>query len=173
MTRSASVAGAVRSSGVLYVHSAPLAVVPHVEWAIARILGSPVRLTWAVQPVDRTTRRAEFGWSGRPGTAAEFVAALRTWPMLRFEVTEEASPGCDGERYMYVPGRGTFRAAMSVSGELVLTEGQLRSVLATTRGAEAFAHAMDQLLGTAWDTELEPYRHAGEGAPATWVTQVS
>ena len=28
--------------GVVYVHSAPLAVVPHVEWAIARVLGSRV-----------------------------------------------------------------------------------------------------------------------------------
>ena len=30
--------------GVVYVHSTPLAVCPHVEWAIARVLGSPVRL---------------------------------------------------------------------------------------------------------------------------------
>ena len=34
-------------------------------------------------------------------------------------------------------------------------------------------HALAGLLGTAWDTELEPYRHAGEGAPATRLTQVS
>ena len=160
------------SRGVLYVHSAPLAVVPHVEWAVARVLGSPVRLQWSVQPVDQT-RRTECNWSGRPGTAAEFVTALRSWPMLRFEVTEEPSPGYDGERYMYVPGRGVFRAAMSVTGGLMLTEDQVRSVLATTRGAEAMAHALDRLLGTAWDDELEPYRRAGEGAPATRLTQVS
>ena len=38
--------------GVVYVHSAPLAVCPHVEWAIARVLASPVRLQWSAQPAD-------------------------------------------------------------------------------------------------------------------------
>lgn len=164
------------SRGVLYVHSAPLAVIPHVEWAVARVLGSPVRLQWAKQPADRgsgRTYRTEFSWTGRPGTAAEFVTALRSWPMLRFEVTEEPSPGHDGERYMYVPGRGVFRAAMSVTGDLMLTEDQVRSVLATVRGADAIVHALERLLGTAWDEELEPYRQAGEGAPAVRLTQVS
>jgi hypothetical protein len=93
--------------------------------------------------------------------------------MLRFEVTEEPSPGCEGERFMHVPGRGMFRATVGVSGDLMLTEDQVRSVMATARSGEAITHALDRLLGTAWDAELEPYRHAGEGAPATWLTQVS
>jgi len=93
--------------------------------------------------------------------------------MLRFEVTEEPNAGCDGERYMYVPGRGVFRAAMSVTGDLLVTEDQVRSLLATARGADAMAHALEGLLGAAWDMELEPYRHAGDGAPATRLTQVS
>jgi uncharacterized protein DUF3145 len=164
---------AVLSRGVVYVHSAPLAVVAHVEWAIARVLSSPVRLQWSPQPADPLTRRAECSWSGRPGTGAEFAAALRGWPMLRFEVTEEPSPGFDGERFMHVPGRGLFRAATSVTGDIMITEDQVRNILETTRGGEAVAHALDTLLGSAWDRELEPYRHAGDGAPATWLTQVS
>jgi hypothetical protein len=155
------------------VHSAPLAVVPHVEWAIARVLGTPVRLEWSAQPADPNTRRAECNWSGQPGTGAEFATALRCWPMLRFEVTEEPSPGYDGERFMHVPGRGVFRAAVGVSGDLMITEDQVRSVLASARGSEAISHALDRLLGTAWDAELEPYRYAGEGAPATRLNQVS
>jgi hypothetical protein len=55
----------------------------------------------------------------------------------------------------------------------MITEDQVRSVLATARGSEAIEHALDRLLGSAWDRELEPFRHAGEGAPATWLTQVS
>jgi hypothetical protein len=158
--------------GVVYVHSAPLAVVPHVEWAIARVLSSPVRLEWSPQPADPTTRRAECSWSGRPGTGAEFVAALRGWPMLRFEVTEEPSQGYDGERFMHVPGRGLFRANVGVTGDLMVSEDQIRGVMAISRGSEAIGHALGRLLGTAWDAELEPYRHAGDGAPATWLTQV-
>jgi hypothetical protein len=163
----------VPSRGVVYVHSAPLAVVPHVEWAIARVLGSPVRLEWSPQPVDPTTRRTECSWAGKPGTGAEFAAALRGWPMLRFEVTEEPSPGYDGERFMHVPGRGLFRAVTGVSGDLMITEDQVRSVLASARGGETIAHALHRLVGSAWDAELEPFRHAGEGAPETWLTQVS
>ncbi len=164
--------------GVLYVHSAPRVVLPHVEWAVARVLGSPARLRWSAQPVDGS-RRTEFSWTGRPGTAAEFATALRAWPMLRFEVTEEASPGCDGERYMCVPGLGVFRATTSAAGDLTVMEGRLRGALARVVAgpAAAMAHALrealDDLLGTAWDTDLEPYRHAGEGAPVVRLTQVS
>lgn len=163
----------MQTRGVVYVHSVPLAVVAHVEWAIARVLSSPVRLEWSAQPADPGTRRAEVSWTGRPGTGAEFAAALRGWPMLRFEVTEEPSPGYDGERFMHVPGRGMFRAAVGVSGDLMITEHQVRTVLAEARTSDAMTHALDRLLGTAWDAELEPYRQAGDGAPGTWLTQVS
>ena len=85
----------------------------------------------------------------------------------------------DGERYMYVPGLGVFRATASASGDLTVTEGRLRSVLSRVMGGptaamgHALRDALDDLLGTAWDTDLEPYRHAGEGAPVVRLTQVS
>ena len=158
--------------GVVYVHSAPPAVAPHVEWAIARVLGAPARLEWTAQPADPGTRRAECTWSGGPGTGAEFAAALCGWPMLRFEVTEEPSPGFDGERFMHVPGRGMFRAGTSANGDIILSEDMLRAVMATARSAESLAPALERALGSAWDAELEPYRYAGEGAPATWLTRV-
>src|SRR5262249_13707155 len=107
----------VPTRGVVYVHSTPLAVCPHVEWAIARVLCTPVRLEWSAQPVEPSARRAEYVWSGRPGTGGEIAAALRQWSMLRFEVTEEPSPGVDGERFMHVPGRGLFRASTSANGD--------------------------------------------------------
>ena len=66
-------------------------------------------LSWAEQPAAHGSFRAEVAWTGSPGTAARLVAALRAWPMLRFEVTEEASHGNDGERMSYVPGQGVFR----------------------------------------------------------------
>ena len=159
--------------GVVYVHSTPLAVCPHVEWAIARVLVAPVNLKWTGQPVDPGARRAECGWTGRPGTGAELAAALRQWPMIRFEVTEEPSPGVDGERFMHVPGRGLFRASVGAAGDIQLGEDRLRSIMGSARAApEALAHALEKALGTAWDAELEPYRHAGDGAPVTLLTRV-
>lgn len=162
----------VASRGVVYVHSCPAAVCPHVEWAISSVLGTRVALSWTAQPAAAGALRAECVWSGRSGTAAQLAGALRAWPMLRFEVTEEPSPGCDGERIAYVPGRGIFRSSISANGDLIVLEDQLRALRATAHTAEDFQHALDRLLGVAWDAELEQYRHAGDGAPVTWLHQV-
>lgn len=158
--------------GVVYVHSTPLAVCAHVEWAIARVLAAPVNLRWTTQPADPGAQRAECTWTGRPGTGAQLAAALRQWPMIRFEVTEEPSAGYDGERYMFVPARGLFRGTMGASGDIQLGEDRLRAIMVGARAPEALAHALDKALGTAWDAELEPYRYAGDGAPVTLLTQV-
>ena len=84
------------------------------------------------------------------------------------------SPGYDDERFMHVPGRGMFRAAMSVNGDIMLTEDRVRSVIDSVHGTpQSLAHALERVLGTGWDADLEPYRHAGEGATATLLTQVS
>lgn len=158
--------------GVVYVHSCPAAVCPHAEWAISAVLGTPATLHWVAQPAAPETLRAECSWRGAAGTAGRIASALRTWPMLRFEVTEDPSPGCDGERILHVPGRGLHRAATSANGDLVVGEQQLRAVLAECGSAEDYAHAIDALIGSAWDGELEPYRHAGDGAPVAWLHQV-
>jgi len=162
----------VPTRGVVYVHSSPLAVCPHVEWAIARVVGVPVSLDWSHQPLEPSARRAECSWGGAPGTGAKIAAALRQWPMIRFEVTEDPSHGVDGERFMHVPGRGLFRATTSANGDIVVGEARLRALLASASGPESLAHALHNELGTAWDTELEPYRHAGEGAPVSYLPMV-
>ena len=159
--------------GVVYVHSTPLAVCQHVEWAIARVLTAPVNLHWTAQPVDPGARRSECSWTGRPGTGAELAAALRQWPMIRFEVTEEPSPGVDGERFMHVPGRGLFRGTMGASGDIQIGEDRLRRHHGVRpRLRRPLSHALEKALGTAWDAELEPYRYAGDGAPVTLLTRV-
>ena len=159
------------SSGVLYVHSCPPALVPHVEWAVASELGVRASLRWADQPAAPGTLRAECSWRGRAGTAGALAAALRGWQVLRYEVTEQASPGCDGERWSVTPSLGVFRSAMSANGDLLVGEDRLRSLLASAAGPQ-LAHGIDQLLGAAWDEELEPYRLAGEGATVHWLHQV-
>ncbi len=158
--------------GVIYVHSAPAAVCPHVEWAVARVLGVPVRTEWTPQPAERSTFRTECQWSGKVGTAGELANALRSWGMLRFEVTEEPSPGVDGERIVHVPGLGVHRSTMSANGDILLSEDRIRALLATATGPDAVAHGLEKLLGDVWDDELEPYRHAGDGAPAAFLHQV-
>lgn len=161
----------LQTGGVLYVHSCPPALCPHVEWAVAAELGVRVSLPWSAQPASPGLLRAESGWRGRPGTAGRLAAALRGWTVLRYEVTEEASPGLDGERYAVTPTLGVFRATMSANGDVLVGEDRLRALLATATGPQ-LAQGLDGLLGSAWDAELEPFREAGEGAPVTWLHQV-
>ncbi|HSV67526.1 MAG TPA: DUF3145 domain-containing protein [Mycobacteriales bacterium] len=158
--------------GVVYVHSCPPAVCPHAEWAVSSVLGIRVALSWTAQPAAPGQLRAECAWTGKAGTGARIAAALRSWSMLRYEVTEEPSPGCDGERIAYLPGLGIFRSAVSANGDLVVGEEQVRALLATARGAEDYAHTLDRLLGAPWDAELEPFRQAGDGAPVIMLRQL-
>ena len=159
------------TAGVLYIHSCSPALCPHVEWAVAAELGTRARLTWVDQPCAPGQLRAEIGWRGRSGTAGRLAAALRGWSALRFEVTEDASPGQDGERYAVTPTLGVFRATTGVTGDLLVGEDRLRALLATAQGPQ-LAIGLDALLGSAWDEELEPFREAGEGAAVTWLHQV-
>ena len=158
--------------GVVYVHSSPSAVCPHVEWAISGTLGDRVDLEWTAQPAAPGQLRAECDWRGPVGTASKLVGALHAWPMLRFEVTEDPSPGVDGVRYCYVPGLGMWQANTSANGDVVVGEDQLRSLVAANRAGDQLAHKLDELLGSTWDEALEPFRRAGDGAPVTWLHRV-
>lgn len=158
--------------GVVYVHSCPAAVCPHVEWAISGVLNIRVNLTWTDQPAAPGTLRAECSWTGEAGTAAKIASALRSWSLLRFEVTEDASEGVDGERISYVPDRGVFRTAISANGDVVVTEQRLRRLLATSATTDDFERGLNELLGAAWDADLEAFRHAGDGAQIRWLHQV-
>ncbi len=160
------------TQGVVFVHACPKALTQHVEWALERVVGSRVSLSWAEQPAAHGAYRAEVAWTGAPGNRAKLVAALKQWPMLRFEVTEEASHGTDGERMSYVPGYGVHRSSVSANGDLIVNEQQLRHLAATATSVEAFRHGVDDLLGAAWDADLEAYRYAGDGTQVTWLHQV-
>ncbi|MGQ0483500.1 MAG: DUF3145 domain-containing protein [Pseudonocardia sp.] len=155
--------------GVIYVHSSPAAVCPHVEWALSGVLGTRVTLNWSAQPAASGQLRAECPWTGPSGGAGAIAGALRAWPVIRFEVTEEPGPGVDGQRFCYAPSLGLWCGRTSANGDIVIGEDQLRSVMA---GRGQMRGRLHQLLGTAWDEDLEPYRCGGDGAPATLLHQV-
>jgi Protein of unknown function (DUF3145) len=180
--------------GVLQIHSAPPALSPHIEWAVAGIFGVPVALHWIEQPAAPGSVRTELDWQGRPGTAGEIASALASWNLLRFEVTEEASQGCDPVRYSCTPALGMFSASLSANGDVMISENRLRAVLtlaASGAGGEEHGDRLGDirelhgprhpalggsleaelalLLGDAWDAELEPFRHASAGAPVRWL----
>jgi len=156
--------------GVLQVHSAPPALCPHIEWAVAGTVGATVSMPWVSQPAAPGCVRAELTWQGRPGTAGAITSALAGWNRLRFEVTEAASPGCDGVRYSYTPDLGIFSAVTGGNGDILVPENRLRAALTIAAvGTSVLDAELERLLGTAWDNELEPFRRASDGAPVRWL----
>ena len=183
--------------GVLHVHCAPPALCPHIEWAVAGVLGVPVSLHWVDQPASPGSLRAELLWQGKPGAAGAITSALASWNLVRFEVTEDASPGCDAVRYSHTPVLGTFSATVAANGDIMISENRLRAAMALAASARSgnsdkpgtselgslrdrhgprhpalggsLEAELGLLLGEPWDDELEPFRRAGDGAPVRWL----
>jgi hypothetical protein len=174
---------------VLQVHSAPPALCPHIEWAVAGVLGMAIDLPWVAQPVSPGMLRAELDWQAAPGTAGAITSGLAGWNRLRFEVTEEASAGNEPVRYSYTPDLGLFSAITMANGDIVIPESRLRAAMTVAAAAASgvvarprlgapgttpdrlrpLADELSRLLGEPWDDELEPFRRAGDGAPVRWL----
>ena len=159
--------------GVVYVHDAGKAFCKPIEWTLSEVLGYEALLHWIPQPITPGRMRAEISWVGLAGTGNRLVQALQQIPELRFEVTEEPSIGCEGERFAFTPALGVFRAHMSVHGDVLVTEQRIRNVLEATDDPVIMRNAFGLMLGIAWDRELEPFRVAGEGTPVRWLHQVA
>lgn len=159
--------------GVLFVHSAPRALCPHVEWAAGGVLGLRVAMDWIPQPVTPGMFRGELSWQAPVGTGAKLASALRGWNHLRYEVTEEPAPGVDGGRWSHTPELGIFHAVTDVHGNVLVPEDRIRAALDAGRhDPSVLREELDLALGQAWDDELEPFRYAGEGAPVRWLHRV-
>lgn len=159
--------------GVLYIHSAPSALCPHVEWAAANVLNGRIDLQWNPQPAESGTYRAEWSWYAPAGTAAALASAMRGWDALRFEATEQPTASTEGARYACTPTLGIFHSVIGVHGDVMIPEDRIKAFrVKAALGETTMEAALDALLGVAWDRELEPFRHAGDGAPVRWLHQV-
>jgi hypothetical protein len=159
--------------GVVYIHSAPRALCPHVEWAAGRALGHAVNFDWRPQPVLAGAQRTEYYWEGPRGMGAALASALRGWEHLRYEVTEDAGLGTDGGRWMHTPELGIFYAQTDTAGNMVIPEDRIRAAMESA-GSDAFElhRELRIALGQSWDDELEAFRHASEDSPVVWLHKV-
>ena len=162
-----------QSRGVIYVHSAPRALCPHLEWAAGRALGRGVSFEWDDQPVLPGARRAEFYWEGPAGTGAALTTAIRGWEHLRFEVSEDPTPRSEGGRWMHTPDLGIHYAQTDSAGNVVIGEDRIRYAMEVAGANAIELHRELRLaLGQAWDDELEAFRHAGQDAAVVWLHKV-
>lgn len=168
-----SLAAAPMTRGIVFVHSSPRAYCPHIEWALSGLVGERVTLDWIAQPVTRGSVRAELSWQAKAGTGAAIASALRGFPDLRFEVTEEPTTATEGERFSCTPTLGVYRAMIGLHGEILVTEDRIRqAIMRAAVTDEPVEDELALLLGQPWDDELEPFRVAGEGAPVRWLHRV-
>ena len=159
--------------GVIYIHSSPRALCPHVEWAAGRALGRAVNFSWTDQPVLKGSQRTEFYWEGTQGMGAAIASSLRGWEHLRFEVTEDPTPGSDGGRWLHTPDLGIFYAQTDTAGNVVVPEDRIRYAMEVAAGdAAELQRELRIALGQAWDDELEPFRHASDDSPVIWLHKV-
>lgn len=166
-------ATAAQARGVVYIHSAPRALCPHLEWAVGRAIGRAVSFDWSDQPVLGGARRAEMSWTGPVGTGAALASAMRGWEHLRFEVTEDPSPGNDGGRWLHTPDLGIHYAQTDAAGSIVIGEDRIHYAIEIAAGdARELQRELDIALGAAWDEELEPFRHASDDARVVWLHKV-
>ena len=84
------------TAGVVFIHATPAALCLHVTWALEAALGNKVAIDWTAQPSAFGQMRGEISWTGQPGTGAKITGALKGFTTVRFEVTEEPSPGNNG-----------------------------------------------------------------------------
>ena len=162
------------STGVVFIHSAPRALCSHVEWAISREIGAPVRFDWLTQPALPGAHRTEYIWHGPAGSGAAIASALHGWEQLRFEVTEDATEHSDGGRWCHTPALGIFHSPVDHVGNMVVTENRLRAILDFAGDdADLMREGLQCSLGEAWDAELEVFRQANEVAPVRWLHSAS
>jgi hypothetical protein len=151
----------------LLVLSCPPAVAPHVEFALARVLATPVSLSWESQPAQPATLRAEASWHEPAGLVEQVVAALRALKVVTFEVTSGPAPGCDAARWVWHPSLGLHHAALDGAGHITTGVGPLRCLLGLARDGVEVAHGVSELLGDSWEELVDPLRAGTAGGQVT------
>jgi hypothetical protein len=160
----------VITRGVLFVHSAPRALCPHIEWAAGNVLGVRVSMDWTAQPAGRGLYRAEYSWQGPQGTGAKLASALRGWSHLRYEVTEDASNGADGARWSHTPDLGIFHAMTDVHGNVVVQEDRVRAALELA-DPRAMREALDLATVLSRRADAQPLTQSTVRSRATTSTR--
>jgi len=87
--------------------------------------------------------------------------------------SEEPTATTEGARYSFTADLGVYHAVTGLHGDIMIPEDRLKAaVVRAALDGSPLELEIDKLLGRAWDDELEPFRHAGDGAPVRWLHQV-
>ena len=164
----------ISAQGMVIIHSAPRALLPHVEWAIGRLLGGPTAIKWTPQPLAQGGFRAEYHWQSSESFGSVLTSELMGWGALRFEITQDQTPGVEGWRWAFTPRLGLFQGQQASMGNVLVNEHRMRAILENNpKDAAAIERELRNAMGEPWDEELENFRLAGAEAPVIWLRSVS
>ena len=79
---------------------------------------------------------------------------------------------CDGGRWSHTPELGIFHTPTDAAGNAMIPEDRIKAALESSQDPRRLRAELALALGQAWDDELEPFRHAGAGAPVRWLHRV-
>ncbi len=149
----------ISAQGSVIIHSAPRALLAHVEWTIGRTVGYPVSLDWKPRKGSQGEFRAESEWQADRELGAALASDLRGWANIRFEVTQQSSDQVEGYRWAFTPALGLFGAQSDRFGNVLVNELELAMIL-TQGGSNGIElqRLIRNAMGEPWDLELEPYR---------------
>ena len=167
-------AQAAPAEGMVFIHSAPAALLPHIEWALGRHLGGPVGLQWAPQPMKPGQFRTEQAWLSAPSFGAMLTSELLGWGSISFEIIQDERHGHAGWRWIFTPSLGLFQGQIDALGNALVNEHRLLAI--TDLDASNIAELRNQIriaIGEPWDKELEKLRQASEDSPVVWLRSVA
>ncbi len=160
----------IRTQGMVYLHSAPAALLPHVEWALGRLLGGPVGLQWTPQPLKPAQFRAETAWHSDPSFGAVLSSELLGWGSIVFEIVQDEGGGQPGWRWAYTPSLGLFQSQIDVFGNVLVSEHRLTAIAENTgSSASDLTSQLRLAVGAPWELELEQLRSASEDRSVIWL----
>nr|WP_120492334.1 DUF3145 family protein [Corynebacterium lactis] len=153
----------IQTTGVLWIHSMPGPLQPHVSWALARLAmpdgTKPGRDIWRAQGTGGPLC-AEVPFVADAEQISTLAGDLSRWPHLYFEIAQDpavadSGVAVDGMRYCHTPELGTFAGQTDAAGNIVVNEDALRALIA--RGGD-LTESLDAAIGGPWDRALEPLR---------------
>lgn len=160
---------AYSARGMVYIHSAPRALLPHVEWALGRLLGGPIGLKWQPQAQAVGQFRAETDFTANFDFGALASSELLGWGSLRFEIIQESDSAAESSRWAFTPSLGLFQGQIDSFGNLLVNEHRLRAVFDSAPNLIEARVQISRALGEPWDEELEAFRQAHDESRVVWL----
>jgi hypothetical protein len=150
------------TSGIIYIHTVPKPVCAYIQSIIRNLLQEKISFNWQKQDLLENMYKCQIEWTGDVGLGAKIASAFRGWEHLRYEVTENPSLENEGGRWMHTPSLGIFYQVMDLSGNFLIPEERIKVILETGGNISEIRRKLDLALGTAWDSELEPFRMSND-----------